>query len=196
MVMEALKTAVDARPVISADRFLALLETPEYSERNVELIKGEIVELPLNNLQQGEVLAIFGAKLYIYVEEKGLGLLGIGGGFVLERRPDDRDTVRGIGLFFLSKAKAPSPLTIRESELAPDLAVEVLSPSNTAMDMNLKVKQLLQAGTELVWIVDPENHTVLVHSNNSIEQLGLEDMLTGGAVLPGFEIPVADIFPV
>jgi len=196
MVMEVMKTIVDARPVTSADRFLAMMEEPEYSERNVELIDGEIVEMPKPGGRHGILTMRLAARIANHVYAQQLGeVTAAETGFVLQHNPDGRDSVRGIDIAFIRAAKIPAILPDGFFDFAPDLAVEVLSPSNTVMDTNLKVKQLLQAGTELVWIVDPENRTVLVHSKNSISQLGLEDMLTGGAVLSGFEIPVADIFP-
>ena len=80
-------------------------------------------------------------------------------------------------------------------EGAPDLAVEVLSPSNLASDINLKTRQLLDAGAQAVWIVDPATRSVQIHSPQGFTVLREGDALSGGDILPGFSIKVADIFP-
>ena len=184
------------RQIISAEGFLEIVGSPEYGDRIVELVEGEIVEMPLPNGEHGEVLAILTIKLGHYVLERGLGRVATGdAGFALERNPDGRDTVRGMDLAFISKAKAPAPLPNTLLEYAPDLAVEVISPSNEAADIRLKIRQLLDAGTALVWIVYPEMRIVDVHTREGATTLDAADTLSGGDVLPGFEIPVREIFP-
>ena len=104
--------------------------------------------------------------------------------------------MRGLDIAFLSSAKAPAVLPDRLVEVAPDLAVEVISPSNQATDMHRKIRQLLAAGTALIWIVHPETRTVEVHTQSGAANAsGCDDVLSGGDVLPGFEIPVREIFP-
>ncbi len=187
---------VTKRQVISADGFLKIVGSPEYADRIVELVEGEIVEMPLPNGEHGEVLALLTVKIGNYVLENGLGRLATGdAGFVLERNPSGRDTVRGLDLAFISKAKAPAPLPNTLLEYAPDLAVEVISPSNEAADIRLKIRQLLDAGTGLVWIVYPDLRIVDVHTLDGATTLNVADSLSGGDVLPGFEVPVREIFP-
>ena len=155
------------RQYISADGFLEIVDDPAYSDRIVELVEGEIVEMPLPNGEHGEVLAILTVRIGHYVLEKSLGRVATGdAGFILERNPDGRDTVRGVDLAFIGKSKAPAPLPSTLLEYAPDLAVEVISPSNKVADMHRKIRQLLAAGTALVWIVHPETRTVEVHTQS------------------------------
>ena len=79
--------------------------------------------------------------------------------------------------------------------MAPDLAVEVLSPSDRMADALAKVAMYLQAGTPLVWLVNPATRTVVVfRSEMDPVTLGESDTLDGGDVLPGFSVPVAEIF--
>ena len=73
--------------------------------------------------------------------------------------------------------------------------MEVISPSNEAADIHHKIRQLLAAGTTLVWIVYPRTRTVEVHTRSGAATLESDDILSGGDVLPGFEIPVREIFP-
>jgi len=181
---------------ISADRFIALVDSPEYANRIVELVEGEIIEMPLPNGEHGEILAILTIKVGQYVLEGNLGRVATGDtGFILERNPGGRDTVRGMDLAFISRSKAPAPLPSAFVEFAPDLAVEVILPSNDAADIRLKIRQLLDAGTTLIWIVYPELRIVDVHTRDGASTLEAGDALSGGDVLPGFEIPVREIFP-
>ena len=184
------------RQLVSVKGFLEIAARPEYADRTIELVEGEIVETPLPTGEHGEFLAILNMKIAQYVLDKELGRVTIGGaGFVLERRSDGGDTVRGPDLAFISKSKAPAPLPSSLLEYAPDLAVEVISPSNKAADTHRKIRQLLAAGTALVWIVYPDSRIVDVHTRNGASTLEADDMLSGGDVLPGFEVPVREIFP-
>ena len=184
------------RQYISAEGYLEVAARPEYNDRIVELVEGEIVEMPLPNGEHVEVLAMLTIKIGHHVLENNLGRIATGDtGFILERNPGGRDTVRGVDLAFVSKSKAPAPLPNTLLEYAPDLAVEVISPSNDAADIRLKICQLLDAGAALVWIVYPDLQIVDVHTRDGAITLNTADTLSGGDVLPGFEIPVREIFP-
>lgn len=81
--------------------------------------------------------------------------------------------------------------------IAPDLAVEVISPNDIYQDVEAKAEEYLHAGVRLVWVLNPNNRTVRIFSaeNRLSTQLGPEDDLTGGDVLPGFSCRVAELFP-
>lgn len=80
---------------------------------------------------------------------------------------------------------------------APDLAVEVVSPTDCAIHVNAKVRAYLEAGTQLVWVIYPEKRTATVFSQNSPTVfLGEGDALDGGNVLPGFSLPLARVFEI
>lgn len=80
-------------------------------------------------------------------------------------------------------------------ELAPDLAVEVLSESNTPREMERKLKEYFLAGVKLVWFVNPDDRTVRAFTSPEVvERLTVADDLDGGEVLPGFRVPVARLF--
>jgi Uma2 family endonuclease len=80
-------------------------------------------------------------------------------------------------------------------DLAPDLAVEVLSESNTAAEMARKREEYFAAGVRLVWLVDPRSRTVTVHdAEGRSTTLDETATLDGGAVLPGFAMPLRDLF--
>lgn len=184
------------RQVISAEGFLKIVGSPEYGDRIVELVEGEIVEMSKPTGLHGQITMLLSLKIGNYVIENGLGVITAAEtGFVLERNPDGRDTVRGLDIAFIRSARVSSVLPDQWVSVAPDLAVEVISPSNDAADIRLKIRQLLDAGTAMVWIVYPDLRIVDVHTRDGATTLNAADALSGGDVLPGFEIPVREIFP-
>lgn len=181
---------------ISADDFLKMSNSPEYADCRMELVEGRIVEMSHPKPIHAIVATELGFALKLHVTKHGLGIVFSHElGFVLERRPIGRDTVRGIDISFLSTERTSGLLPDSWFEGAPDLAVEVMSPSNTVSDINLKIRQLLEAGAQAVWVVDPVTRAVHVHTAQGIRVFNENDSLSGGEVLPGFRIPVADIFP-
>ncbi len=184
------------RQLISAERFFDIVGSPVYEDRSLELVEGEIIEMSKPSGLHGQITFLLGLKIGIHVVENELGTVTAAEtGFLLERNPDGRDTVRALDIAFLSRAKAPAILPDSLVDVAPDLAVEVISPSNKVADMHRKVRQLLAAGTALLWIVHPETRTVEVHTRSGATTFEGDDVLSGGDVLPGFEIRVRDIFP-
>ena len=184
------------RQIISADGFLKILGSPGYEDRSIELVEGEIIEMSKPSGLHGQITMRLGAKLFHFAEENGLGIVTAAEtGFILERNPDGGDTVRGLDIGFIRGANAPAVLPDHLLDVAPDLAVEVISPSNKVADMHRKIRQLLAAGAALIWIVHPETRTVEVHTRSGAITLEGDDMLSGSDVLPGFEIPVREIFP-
>ena len=181
---------------ISAEEFLELVNQPQYQDRRLELVEGEIVETSLPTAGHGELTGLLSMKIASYVYENNLGRVTIGGtGFILARNSAGRDTVRGLDIAFISKAKAPKPLPRGWIEFAPDLAVEIISPGNQTGDTHKKIRELLGVGTSLIWIAYDETRTVVVHTSAGAVTYEESDTLSGGDVLPGFEVRVGDIFP-
>ena len=180
---------------INAERFLDLVDQPQYEDRVLELVEGIIVEMPKPSRIHGLTVTRLAVRIAIHVEAKELGEVTTGdAGFVLERSSLGRDTVRGLDIAYVSKARVPDPPDFTWYEFGPDLAVEVISPNNKAGDIHLKVTQLLNAGACLVWLVYPETRTVVAHTAEGAITLHENDILSGGAVLPGFALRVDDIF--
>jgi len=179
---------------ISADMFMEYVE--QIDDRIVELVEGVIVDISRPGGEHGEILMLVAGRIHNHVREHNLGRVVVGDtGFVLERRDDGKDTVRGLDLAFISKAKSSERLSSGWISFAPDLAVEVISPSNKAGDIELKIQQLLSAGTSVIWIVYPDLRSITIHTTAGAKTLMEDDTLTGGEVLPDFEVSVADIFP-
>jgi Uma2 family endonuclease len=97
---------------------------------------------------------------------------------------------------FVSAARLPEEdAWDRAVQFAPDFAVEIESPSNTQAELLRKMLLYLTGGSRLVWLVRPKQQTVTVYSPDVPEcTLGLTDTLEGGAVLPGFSLPLAELF--
>jgi Uma2 family endonuclease len=157
-----------------------------------ELVDGEPVELSPAAGRSGWISANLVALLANHVRSGRLGwAFSAETGFVLF---SDRQTVRSPdAAVVLSNRLAELPDSF--VPMAPDLAVEVLSPSDRMADALAKVAMYLQAGTSLVWLVNPTTRKVMVfRSEMDLVTLGESDTLDGGDVLPDFTVPVAEIF--
>ena len=134
-----------------------------------------------------------GYLLKHHVRQRGLGwVFAAEAGFRLRRSPD---LLRCPDAAFVSAARLPEGIPAGVIDGAPDLAVEVLSPSNTASEMQRKLVDYLRYGSKAVWVVDTGARSVAVHPAGALPRL-LEgdDPLEGGDVLPGFSVPASALF--
>lgn len=159
---------------------------------NYELIRGELVELTPPNRTHGRIMVNITLLLGAFVKERQLGQLYAGDvGFVFQHNPD---TVLGPDLAFLTSRRIPKDDSTYSSTL-PDLAIEIVSPSNAAREIERKIGIYLSSGVREVWIVYPGKAQVVVHSQAGPPRACLPgDHLTGGDILPGLSIEVSDIF--
>lgn len=159
-----------------------------------ELIDGELVEVtPAADVSASTSMTI-GAMLFNFVTPNRLGrLYSAEGGFVLF---PDWETVRTPDIAFVAAERAPQGEARNHfPRLAPDLAVEVLSPSDRMSEALAKVAMYLEAGVRLVWLVDPLAQMVTVfHHDAPPVTLDASMTIDGGEVLPGFSTPVAAMF--
>ncbi len=161
--------------------------------KRYELVKGVIVE----KAGTGGVHTILGARmvhfLSAYAIEHDLGYVtSADGAYILSANPD---TVRIPDAAFISKARMPVPIPGKFIPVAPDLAVEVVSPGDMASEILEKVEEYFQAGTRLMWVVYPDKRLVYVYQGvKSIQIVGLDGALEGGEVLPGFSLPLQTVF--
>ena len=144
--------------------------------------------------RHGEIGVEFVGPLYMYLQTSPIGRIYTEGThFIVLREPD---VILMPDVAFVRSDRLP-PEELREGfmPLAPDLAVEVLSPSNRTGEMAEQVELYLRGGARLVWVVQPRRRVVTVHAPGR-EAITLHegDTLDGGEVLPGFTLPVADIF--
>jgi Uma2 family endonuclease len=162
---------------------------PENKDKHLEFIGGEIVEVVSNNFAS-KISARILAKISNHVEAHDLGhVTGADGGYNVsgERYMPD------VG--FISKKRQPKSSHDTWNPQAPDLAVEVVSPTDRTKPITDKVANYLSAGT-LVWYVYPDDQEVKVYEpGQPVKTLGLNDVLDGGKVLPDFTLALKDIFP-
>jgi len=157
-----------------------------------ELVDGTLVEKPM-----GQEESFFGGWIFLlisnFAREKNLGYATPGDGFV--ELPDG--PVRGPDVSFFAwtslldgrRPKEPFP------RLAPNLVVEVISPSNTKAEMARKRGEYFRSGVRLYWEFDPSVSSLRVYTAiNQYQDLTTSDILDGGSVLPGFAIPVAELW--
>ena len=154
-----------------------------------ELVRGELVRVTPPGGWHGEVSVETAWHLRTYLSDHPIGRVYTETGFILARDPD---IVRGPDVAFVREERLP-PQHERGGflPLAPDLAVEVVSPWDRSAD----VHDYLEAGTRRVWVVHPQRRTVTVYyPDRAARVLGEGDELDGEDVLPGFRLPVAAIF--
>jgi Uma2 family endonuclease len=159
--------------------------------RSCELVEGVLLEKPMG-FNESELAGFLLGLLNAFVIPNNLGLV-TGEAGTVELMPD---LVRIPDVAFTSWDRMPgrkrpdSPVP----RLVPNLAVEVLSRSNTPGEMEVKRQEYFTAGVQLVWEIDPVARTVAVYTAEQNTTLGEGDTLDGGAVLPGFTLPVKDLF--
>jgi Uma2 family endonuclease len=171
-----------------------LLAMPTGMGKRYELVAGELREMSPSGWRHGKVISRLTARLDSYVDKHGLGVVfGAETGFRLASNPD---TVRAPDVSFVAQQHLPE----REPSEgfwpgAPDLAVEVLSPSDRMGDVDEKIDAWLGAGCAAVWIVNPKLKTVTVyHSRSDVQTKAAGDVLQGDPVVPGFSCAIDELF--
>jgi Uma2 family endonuclease len=157
-----------------------------------ELIDGVLVEKAVGYLES--LLAVtLGSHLVDFVRSKKLGIV-LGEGGTLRILPGQ---VRIPDVCFVSRDRLPDG-KLPEAPipgLVPDLAIEILSASNTPGEMRRKLREYFEAGVRLVWYIDPPSRTAIVYTAiDQCQTLAEEDELDGGDVLPGFRLPLGVLF--
>lgn len=169
------------------DRFVDL---PENADKLFELIGGEVSEVP-SNPKASKFSMRIGRFVGNFVDEDDLGhVTGEAGGYRVmgERYAPD--------VAFISKLKQPELVERGYNPLPPDFVVEVDLPSTPESQRRLRIKlgNYLAAGA-LVWIIYPEDREVEVYApGKPVQIFGIDDVLDGGDVLPGFKLAVREIF--
>jgi Uma2 family endonuclease len=177
---------------MTAEELAAL---PDDGGHHVELVRGELVSMAPSAALPGVVSANVLLTLGPFVRQHQLGVVGTAdSGFLLSTNPD---TVRAPDVWFVRSERVPAsgiPQTFWPG--APDLAVEVLSPTDRFGDVLRKAQDYLDAGTLLVWVIDPAGRSAAVFQPEGRPLLLSEDgVLDGGAVLPGFAVRLRDLLP-
>lgn len=169
-----------------------LLRLPDDEQRS-ELVRGELRQMPPAGGEHGSLVGNLHILVGSFVRGAQLGVtFAAETGFVLRQDPD---TVRAPDIAFVRRERlSEGPIPKGYLPFAPDLAVEVISPSETAEEVQEKVTDYLAAGSRMVWLVYPRSKTIAVHTPEGVRTLSRGDVLDGGDVLPGFQAAAADIF--
>ncbi len=182
----------EQRTLLTADEFFRL-----YSHRDgdYELVKGEVVKMAPPGGVHGGTAVNIAIALGTFVRQHDLGRVVVESGFRLESQPD---TVRGPDEGFITNQRLPSDGLPRAVFIgAPDLAGEVVSPSDTASEMEQKVQDYLRNGASRVWVVYPDTRTVGVYRPDGTARLYSGDsVIEDEELLPGFALPLSEIFSV
>jgi Uma2 family endonuclease len=158
-----------------------------------ELVRGELVMMTPAGFEHGRIVISLSTPLASFVKGQSLGVVtGAETGFQIARDPD---TVRAPDVAFIRAERVPPSPLMGFFPGAPDLAVEVVSPSDRATELLSKVQNWLEAGCRAVWVIDPLQRTVSIYrTDKPMAILHASDVLSGDDVVPGFSVPVAEIF--
>ena len=168
---------------------ITLEEFLENDLEGYEYVKGELVPMSPPSMIHGEISVNIVRYLDSHVYTNQLGRL-----YIAETTFDLGDRLVKPDIAFVSEARLPKDRE-KGSPVPPDLAVEVVSPSDKHYDVTEKALAYLKAGTRLVWVVEPVAKTVMVYrSETDFTVLTREDTLTGEEVVKGFTCPVAQLF--
>ncbi len=173
----------------SAPDTMTLEEFLENDLEGYEYVKGELVPMSPTSMKHGEISSNVILHLSLHVFEHRLGRMYTAGTtFHLGDRVVKPDVA------FVSTERLPEDRR-KGSPVPPDLAIEIVSPSDKHYDVTAKAFAYLKAGTRLVWVIEPVAKTVMVYrSETDSTVLNYEDTLTGEDVVPGFACPVAQLF--
>jgi Uma2 family endonuclease len=176
---------------MTLEEYLRLPESP--AGTLVELVRGVVVREPAPGGRHGQIWTAMVTALNGYVQDHGLGVVLINTLFVLDRA---QETARVPDIAFLRAGRAGmTPLPEHALSGAPDLAVEILSPSNRWAAMQEKVSDYLAVGAAAVWVIDPRHRHVIVHESDTPSAVySSGDVLTAPALLPGFALPIDAVF--
>ena len=154
-----------------------------------EYVKGELVPMSMPTMIHGEISSNIIILLGNYVRQHQLGRI-----YTAETTFQIGESGRKPDVAFVSQERLPENRH-QASPIPPDLAIEVISPSDKFYDVQEKALEYLDAGTKMVWVIEPIAKTVIVYrSRNDIKILTQNDTLTGEEVVEGFQCAVAEIF--
>ncbi len=191
--LETLEKLETPEKLLTADEFYAA-----YGDRSVELVRGKVrakrSEMSPASGNHGLIAGEIFGRLYTFVTAHDLGrVFAAETGFILSRNPN---SVRAPDAAFITRERIGETRPERGFwPVAPDLAVEVMSPNDTSAEIENKIREYFAAGTRLIWVIYPQSRTVHVYDSAQRAQiLSANETLGGGELLPGFACEIAMLF--
>ena len=149
--------------------------------------------MTLTEFGHGRLALEIGARLQAWAKETGRGLAAVGDVAIYTRR--DPDSVRGADVVYISHERYARRSALTWLDAAPELVVEVLSSDGRWSELSRKAQEYLAAGTLSVWLVHPRKREIAIHrAGTQPETLGTGDTLRDEEILPGFSLPLIDLF--
>src|SRR5438876_325380 len=189
MPAERAYVPIMSRPALMTADDLLHVRIPE---KRIELVKGVLVVREPAGGRHGRVTTELTRHLANHVGAHQLGAVyAAETGFTLAHHPD---TVRAPDIAFVRRERLPDPEPVGFPDLAPDLVVEVLSPSDRPGEVLAKVADWLSADVPLIWVIDPEHRVARVYRHDGSERVVTADQpLDGEDVVAGFSCPLETI---
>lgn len=186
---------------ISAEAFWEIAHHPDYEGKRLTLIEGVIDEMPPAGGEHGDLASELNMLLRLFVKQHPPGrVTAAETGFIVHSDSQTgKDTVLAPDVGVILGEKAIPPLPKKHVPFAPDVAVEIISPSDSYSKVARKAALYLRYGTRLVIVVDPSMRTLDIYraaadGGMHVQQLGEDDILDASDVLPGFRLSVRALF--
>lgn len=158
-----------------------------------ELVEGEIKRMSPTGWKHGDIEHTLASHLGKFVRDQDLGKVMVGEVGIYTGR--DPDTVRAADVLFISYERLENAAPDGFLDVAPELVVEIMSPTNQWEEVRRKIEEYFAIGVERVWIVEPANRAVQIYrSRDAVRTLSENDTLEGEGALDGFAIPVGILF--
>jgi Uma2 family endonuclease len=184
--MDQLMTQTDK--LLTGDDLLAMGDIG-----SCELIDGRIMSMSPTGGEHGYLEFRMGFELERFVRQQQIGWVLVGEVGLYTRRSPDR--VRGADVAFISRDRAPDGPTQGFLEIAPEVVVEIMSPSDRWQDVQQKIEEYFSVDVHQVWVVEPDNRRVLIYSSpTSLHKFESGDVIKGEGILEGFTLDVTELF--
>jgi Uma2 family endonuclease len=182
----AMRAASDS-PLLTADDVLKL----SFPGKKVELVRGRLVVKEPPSTRHGRAVANLTYFLGAFVRTNDLGIVVTGSGFKIIENPD---TVRAPDVAFVPRERAGAIPPRNYAAFAPLLLAEIVSPNDRPGEVLAKVADWLDAGAQIVWVVDPQRDVAQVYrADGSVSFVARDGLLDGASVLPDFRVPLRDV---
>ncbi len=157
-----------------------------------EIVDGQVVEWDVTNIDHGFFAGVLARILGNFVLQHRLGMVTTNDALV--RILGSASHVRGADIAFFSRRRIPKDRRVGATTTTPDFVIEILSPTDRAVDVQEKIHDWLRSGVRLLWYIDPMKGMTAVYTGDHLTYVDAGEFLEGGDVLPGLSLRVQDVF--